>query len=105
VREVSHLKGLTLAIGPGWALIFLRRFFVVDNEEAVAELLYLMWAGHDGEPKWEDLPKTTQNKWLRTARFTLMREVDLAAKLAKDSYRKRFEQRLLERLARWEQGK
>jgi hypothetical protein len=78
---------------------------MVDNELAVAGLLYLAWAGVDKVPAFEKLPRTEQFRWLRVARFTLHREVDLCAKLALDSYRKRFEARLLERLQRWDLGK
>jgi hypothetical protein len=78
---------------------------MVDNDDAIAEMLYSAWVGMEDEPEWSALPQPMKWRWLRVARQTQSREVDLCAKLARDSYRKRFEARLLERLARWDAGK
>lgn len=78
---------------------------MVDNDEAQAALLYSAYAGVDVLPAWEALPKVEQWRWLRVNRLRQHMEIDLCAKLARDSYRKRFEQRLIERLQRWEAGR
>jgi hypothetical protein len=75
-----------------------------DNEEAIAELLYFAWAGTEKEPEWKDLPRPQQFRWLRTARLTMNREVDLVTRLANSTFRKRFDARLLARLDRWEKA-
>lgn len=70
----------------------------MDNEEAIAELLYTLWRD-DPEPVWSDVK--TKEKWMRLARYVLQREVDFAHKLANDRLAGRIQERLIARLDRW----
>ena len=73
---------------------------MVDNEEAIAELLYTMWQSTT-DTTWGQLPADQLAKWQRLTRYVLSREILLVAKLAKQSQYEEFSKRIISRIDRW----
>jgi hypothetical protein len=74
-----------------------------DNEFAWAQLLYHFWRS-DMDPLWENLGEAVQRRWIRLAVYVMNSEVELTARLADESIRKRIEERMLKRRHRWQTG-